>query len=370
MKRQIFHAILATSVICAAHAMADPLGFNKIVCLTNSDTIVGVPFRMQGSPRDLMAGAPGAVEGNPDLAEITLQSVNLTPGSLDRHYLKFDGGPRDGRWYDITANTATSVTIDLNGDTLDGVGSGNPVTITEYWTLDTLFPPDQATTSWTENPENPGEMIQNGHAIVASPNAFTRRTELFVPNLTAEGINLAPSATYYITGGVWKKFGDNSKPDFGETILYPDNYFTIRHALSVAHHTIYRTHGEVMMDNFTVFLASRASGKQDNFIGIPRPVPVKLKDLGLNDDAVFAVSSSVFVRSDELFVFDNETAIRNRAPSATYYRLSNGWRKFGESAIDHDETTIQAGVGFFIRKSATTSGETAIWQNSLILSQE
>lgn len=370
MTRQIFHAIIAACVVCAAHAMPNPLGFNKIVCLRNSDTIVGIPFRTQGSPRALMAGAPGAVAENPDLAEISLQSITLAPGTLDRHYLKFDGGPRDGRWYDITANTATSVTIDLNGDTLDGVGDGNPVIITEYWTLDTLFPPAQATTSWTENPENPGEMIQNGHAIVAWPNGLTRRTELFVPNLTAEGINLAPSATYYITGGVWKKFGDNSQPDFGETILYPDNYFTIRHPLSVTHHTIFRSHGEVMIDNFTVFLSSRASGKQDNFIGIPRPVPVKLKDLGLNDDAVFAVSPSVLMRRDELFVFDNETAIRNKAPSATYYRLASGWRRFGESTINQDETTIQAGTGFFIRKAATPAGGTAIWQNPLVLSQE
>ncbi|MFN2427032.1 MAG: 30S ribosomal protein S17, partial [Candidatus Binatia bacterium] len=45
---------------------------------------------------------------------------------------------------------------------------GDRVVIAEYWTLDTLFPPAQATTGWTENTENPGEYIQNGHAVVAS----------------------------------------------------------------------------------------------------------------------------------------------------------------------------------------------------------
>lgn len=366
MKRQIFHAILATSVICAAHAMADPLGFNKIVCLTNSDTIVGVPFRMQGSPRDLMAGAPGAVEGNPDLAEITLQSVNLTPGSLDRHYLKFDGGPRDGRWYDITANSATSVTIDLNGDNLDGVGSGNPVTITEYWTLDTLFPPDQATTSWTENPENPGEMIQNGHAIRASTGtlAFERRTLVLLKNSNGEGINRAASAPFYIVNNQWRDA--ESDTNLGDTILYPDSNFTIRHPSSVLHPTTFRSWGEVDTSSHVLPLYTSTSGQRDILIGLPRPIDLTLSELNLWESGAFvqSVGSLAFERRDLLLVFNNEQQSINKSVQHVYYHNGINWLEAGADQAIRDDALIPAGSGFIVRKYPNVSGETAFWNNT------
>ncbi len=353
--------VLALLPLAAQVVTTEPVGFNKVTCLANSDTIVGVPLRVQGSITTKLAAVPTL---NGELATLSLASSALP--AFSKHYLKFIGGTRDGRWYDITANTATSVTIDLNGDNLNGVISGDSVLIAEYWTLNSLFPPAGATTSWTETPVGSGNWVPNGHAIVPWPNGLNRRTEVLLPNITAQGINIASAGTYYITGGVWKKFGDTSKPNFGDTILYPDNYFSLRHPSTVAHNTIFRSLGEVENKNFTIFLSTRTTGKQDNFIGLPRPTPIKLKHLGLNDDAVFVASASALNRKDELLVFDNETAIRNKAPTVTYYRLSTGWRKFGDASTNQDDTTIPAGAGFIIRKSIS-DGSSDVWQNPLIL---
>ncbi|MFU8849280.1 MAG: TIGR02597 family protein, partial [Opitutales bacterium] len=170
--------------------MTDPIGVNKITCPVNSDTIVGIPFRKEGSRSTVTSASPINVVGEPDLKEIPLSALTLEAGSLTQHYLKFDSGSRDGRWYDITANTATSVTIDLNGDTLDGVTTGDRVTIAEYWTLNTLFPPANAT----------GDPTTTGHAVVGSngTGSRNRKTEILYPDLLGLGINRAAPSQYYI----------------------------------------------------------------------------------------------------------------------------------------------------------------------------
>ena len=341
--------LLATLPLAGQGVSTEPVGFNKVTCLANSDTIVGVPLRIQGSLNTKLSAAPSATTGN---STLTLAHNSLP--TLTKHYLKFNSGAADGRWYDITANTADSVTINLNGDILPAAVSGDSVLIAEYWTLNTLFPPSLATT----------EPSTTGHAIIAS-SALNRKTELLLPNLTGVGTNLAPNQTYYILNAnpkVWKKFSDNSRPDFGDTILYPDTYFVVRHNRGVSQPTVYRSLGEVETANFTIFLSTRTDGRQDNYIAIPRPLPVKLSELGL--DTLAFKNSTALKTQDELLVFDNESAVRNKAPSATYFILSTGWRKFGDGSTNHDNSTIPAGAGFLIRKVPSIDGASVPWKNT------
>ena len=367
MKPYLFICLLSVASVGTAYAETstmNPIGFNKVVCLTNSDTIVGVPFRMQGSMRDLVAGSPAAVPGEPDLMEIPLQALNLSPDSLDTHYLMFDGGTRDGRWYDITANTATSVTIDLNGDDLDGVGNGNPVIITEYWTLDTLFPPDQATTSWTADPES-GEMIQNGHAIVASSNTSlrTRRTQVYISDSVSDGINFSAVETFYITNGQWYDARNNQPLDL-DFVLMPDQYFTISHPATVSAPTVYRSAGEVASSDFTIPLRAITTGAQDNYVAIPRPIDLRLDQLNLYESGAFVASSSTSLRNrkDELLVFDNEVALRNRSASAIFYHNGVTWLNAANHNVASDYV-IPAAAGFVIRKARVNVRSTSFWQN-------
>jgi len=349
--------------------MTPPIGVNKVTCLANSDTIVGIPFRKEGSRSTLTTGDPIAVTEEPDLREIPLQSLTLEAGSLVQHYLKFDGGTRDGRWYDITANTASSVTIDLNGDNLTGVVTGDRVVITEYWTLDTLFPPAQATTAWTEDPQNAGVFIPNGHAIVASTSPFPsgRRTEMLFPNYQESGINLAAAGTYYIYNGGWRKQGEPVSADFGSSFLVPDYYIVLRHPSGISHETIFRANGEVTMGNHSIPLSTRIDGKQDNLIGLTRAVNITLNELSLGGTQAFLSSTTPFPagRRDELLVFNNEVADRNKAASATYYYYNGAWRMQGQPiSTDFGGDEIKAAFGFIIRKYQDANGETVFWNNT------
>ena len=350
--------ILATALPSGAQSVvSEPIGFNKVTCLANSDTIVGVPLRKEGSRTTKLSGAP---TGTGDAITLPV-TATLTAGELTKHYVKFTSGTKDGFWYDISSNATDSITIDLNGDPLTGVVSGDSVLIAEYWTLESLFPAAQATTSWAETPSGSGNWTASGHAIVRSDNAITRKTELLVPNYSGTGINLSSSNVFYLLSAGWKKVGSGTSPQDG-FILFPDGYVIIRHNASAAHGTVFRSVGEVETGNLAIPISTKIGSKQDTMIGLPRPIPVKLSHLGL-DTTVFRNSPNAINRTDELLVFDNEQALKNKSAAAVYYRLSAGWRKIGAGSVDQGDAEIPSGVGFIIRKAATVDGATVFWLN-------
>jgi uncharacterized protein (TIGR02597 family) len=238
------------------------------------------------------------------------------------------------------------------------VAGDQAVLIAEYWTLDTLFPPAQATT----------DPATTGHAIVASTSGLAsgRRTELLLPSLTGVGTNLAASATFFIFNNAWRRQGQAINSQFGGQVLYPDTLFTIRHPLAVTSPTTFRCVGDVELRNFTIPLRSRTDGRQDNFVALIRPVNVALDDLNLAGSNAFISSTSAIAsgRRDELLVFNNAAALRNKAASATYFHFNGAWRKQGQAAtLDFGRDEIPAGAGFLIRKFQTTTGETVFWTN-------
>lgn len=360
---------LAAVSLSAQEITTDPLGFNKVTCLNNSDTIVGVPFRKEGSQQTKLSGAPTGIG---DAFTLPV-AATLTAGQFSKHYVKFLGGAKDGFWYDVTSNTTNSITIDLNGDSLSGVVSGDPVIIAEYWTLDTLFPPVASagvtgpTTSWTETPPGSGIWVQNGHAIVSSASASqtTRMSEILLPNTIGTGTDRISQNIYYITGNIWRKSGVAG--NFGSTVIYPDTFFTLRHRSLVIRPTVFRSIGEVEVKDFIVPLATNVlitgSEKRDTYVGILRPIPTRLDELNLIASGAFATSAttSQTTRRDELLLYANETQLINKIPSAIYYHTGGNWRKTGTSVIQN-ATEIPAGAGFVIRKYPTVGSTTSNWR--------
>lgn len=361
--------LAAATQLMAQSVTSEPIGFNKVTCLNNSDTIVGVPFRSQGSRNSKLAAAPVV---NGDVATLTLTATNLPLWPGHSRYVKFNSGTKEGRYYDITSNTDTTITLDLNGDTLGDATTGDALVIAEYWTLGTLFPASGATTAWTETPAASGNWVQNGHAVVSS-NSYSllaRRTEILLPNLTTAGINLTPASVHFISGTTTKtwteaKTGGSFVPS-GSTILNPDTYFIIRHAAAVARPTTFRSVGEVEAGSVSIPLATSTSVKWDNQVAIPRPLPVKLSELGLAGTSAFVSSNSIslLARRDELFVFDNLVALKNRTPSAVYFVIGGNWQKMVNNLpVVANDDVIQAGHGLIIRKYKSTTGQTVFWDN-------
>jgi uncharacterized protein (TIGR02597 family) len=145
-----------------------------------------------------------------------------------------------------------------------------------------------------------------------------------------------------------------------DQILLPDVYFIVRHNTSTG--TVFTAQGCVPDAKLAAPLFAIPSGKQDNYLALARPAAVTLDESGLIESGAFSPSPSAFIRTDELFVFDNTTTNKNKTAAATYYYQGNAWRKFGDLVGTWDDEPVFApGTGFVIRKAAGTSTN---WINS------
>ena len=341
-------------------AYTTPVGYVTTECKANSDTIVGVPLRQS-------AAFAGTITVNPNInnpSGFALLSLSGTPNLsvnafVNTHYVKFTitsptPAAGDGQWFIITANTADTITVDLNGGTINAV-AGAGIEVIKFWTLGELFDPAVSTTIATTT----------GNAIVSStsPNAFGRRTTLLIPNYLGTGINLSSAYSYYILDSAkqWRTQGD-ATTNMGSFVLWPDSYFIIRHASSVTASTRYTVSGQVELGDFHIQLNTLNSGAQDNFIALPRPVDLTLASLNLGGTDAFMLSESTnaFGRRDQLFVFDNSAVGINKSSSATYFYHGGMWKKAGDGNVNHNNDVISAGAGIRIRKYQTNTG-TASW---------
>jgi len=233
------------------------------------------------------------------------------------------------------------------------VTNGTRLSVVPYWTLATAFP--------------------EGRGVHRS-SAFTRRTQILIPDYVNSGINLAPLATYYFLtnatfpNGIWQKVNDGLT-NKNDDILLPDLFFTVRHL--IAEPTVFTARGSVPVSNLATPLVANASGRQDNFVALARPAVVTLDQSALFESGAF-VASSFFTRKDELLVFDNTQTNRNKAPSATYYyrgdlsrwlRVNDAQGTYGTNNMGNQAVFVP-GNGFIIRKSAVTpAGALSSWIN-------
>lgn len=320
------------------------VGMNRLVCPANSDTLVSVPFMKAPLKATGKLGTSPAVSGNS--ATLTpAQTPSWSPDELsNNYYLRFTSGELAGRWYDISGNQASLLTIDLNGENVTGLSVGDSFVIVEYWTLDSLFPPGNQTTFHVSE----GTMT------------YQQESKILIPNTSDSGIDLAAKAVYFLTEEGWKK-SSPGYPASGGTILPPGQPFIVRHPAGVAA-TEFAPFGEVLKSRDAVWLARSQAAPQDNSVALFRPLDVALESSGLVDSA-FEPSTSDEIRKDELLVFDNNTVGFNKPPSTIYYKIGDNWyREDAESSTQASSADLKASGGMIIRK-AKGSDNSTIWNN-------
>lgn len=332
----------------AQSAETPPVGFNVVECLPQSDTYCGVPFVrpavFQGVVQSVSAGS-GQLTITPERAP------DWTAGAYPTlYFVRLTSGVKAGMYYQVAANTTGDVTVDLAGDAAAGVQPGDTFRIHPFWTLATLFPPATQST------------VVPATGFLANQ----RRTELLMPDVLGSGINLAPTAKYYIYNGNWRK-AVSGNPIADDEILYPDSYFIVRHGSSLIEgSTFFVPSGTVELNPLTTPLATRASGSQDNFVVTGRPVPIKLSELDLVSSGAFVSSTSTLAngRRDSLLVFDNASAVLNKAPAAVYYYYGGNWRKSVSGNPVADDDVLLPSHGLIIRKYQTGTDSTQYWTHS------
>ncbi len=346
--------VLGLAALLAARGFAasvgqEPLGFLKISCPGSSDTIVSLPLNR---PTVFVGAATAATVTANAVATLTFSGSPFTAsaykyaaGTQSNTYFAFiAGGAKEGSYYTIVANTANTLTIDLNGDSIAAIASAVTVKIIPYWTLGTVFP--------------------GGSGVTAS-DGFTAATQVLLPDTTGVGTNLAAAAIYYYASasGSWVKSG--SAGSANDTVLYPDTYFTVRNNTAAA--TSFTLAGAVAVHKLAVPLATSSSTRQDNPVAIARPVSVTLDASGLVSSGAFTASSG-FAVGDQLYVFDNTAAQLRKAASRIYTYANGAWRRSGVSGDSGADSIFTPGAGVLIRKAKTSLGSSATWIDPLPIS--
>ena len=249
--------------------------------------------------------------------------------------------PNEGRIYTVTANDASSLTLNLNGDSIASLQPNTNISIAPYWTINTVFPSSDV-----------------GVSFVASPSAGAKKTQILIPDYITQGVNLAPNVIYFYYNNAWRKVGQNVAVDYGDNVLIQNGYFIVKNPLGTSATSICNQ-GVVHLKKRAIALVTEVATSQDNFISMNRPVDVTLNNSGLFESGAFLPSPSTAVRTDQLYVFDNTQLTFNKSASAIYYYYNGGWRKVGGNvAQDFGTDTIPSGAGVIVRKKSTSDGAT------------
>ncbi len=356
-------AILST-IISAAPALSqtattDPAGFITVDAQGNSDSYTFIPFKR--TPE--YAGAvltPGGVAGN----VVTMAGTpNFTANGFvyagaaqpKTYYVLFTSGPKLGMYYTVTANGTNTLTLDPAGDDISGV-SGATLNVIPYDTLGSIFP--------------------GGQGVNGSPDHSTRVSEVLISNTSSVGTNLAAAKTYYYFTGAsgpgpgWRKLGSLADRNIAvnDDILYPDVPFRIRNNSGVATSLTYM--GTVHMGSLSTPLGNLSpTSDQDNAVSLPIASDLTLSQTKLFESGAFVGNSSHTDLKDQLLVWDNTIAGKNKAAAVTYYYFTGtnpGWRKVGGLAdrniVVNSTVAFSSEKSVVVRKKANGIASTVIWE--------
>ena len=315
----------------------DPVGYVTTTAADGSDTFIGLSLTEAVALASSASDVTGSI--------VSTGSTLVEDAYNNTHYLLFTTGAQEGQWYEISDTTTSSV--DLGEDVAAlGATASDEFKIIKFWTL--------------------GELLPSTSGFAVSTNAFVPVAEVLLNNLTAAGVNLSSSASYFYHDGSsgflvagWYQSGTLAASN--SIALSPETYFTVRNQSGSDFDIV--VSGAVPVDVVGSTVSSETF-TQDNQLVNPYPSGLSLDDSALA--AVVNASTNVFVPGDEVVLFENTGTGLNRSSVASYFYhdgssgfLGAGWYQSG-SLTASGSVEIPAGGAFWIRKAAG-SAQVAEW---------
>jgi uncharacterized protein (TIGR02597 family) len=316
----------------------DPVGYVTTTAANGSDSFIGLSLTESVEFAASASDVTGSV--------VSTTSTLVEDAYNSTHYLLFTTGAQEGQWYEISDTTTSSVDVGVDVAAL-GAAASDEFKIIKFWTLGELFP------------------LSSGFAV--STNVFAPVAEVQLNNLTAAGVNLSSSASYFYHDGTsgflvagWYQSGTLAASN--SVALSPETYFTVRNQSGSDFDIV--VSGAVPVDVVGTTVSSETF-TQDNQLVNPYPSGLALDDSALAD--VVNVSTNVFAPGDEVVLFESTGTGINRSSVASYFYhdgtsgfLVAGWYQSGTLAPS-GSVEIPAGGAFWIRKAAASSQEIAEW---------
>lgn len=284
-------------------------------------------------------------------------SVTFTDASFETseyssgHFLLIEEGPLVGRMFTITANDATTLTLEDADDELSAADT-HQVSIVPALTLGGLFPSGLGGKSEV-NPGNP-DII------------------LFFNDNTAGVEGFFPESIYYHSpigdAPGWRRIGSPLDESRDDDALPLGQGFVVRNnsGLDVSFYLF----GEVLQAKVGIPIHSSSEGATDNLVGAPRPLSIALGELGLSGDGGIIETTTVASEvKDTVRIFLNSGSGQDKEPDSVYCLFSDGWRKVVDGVVVTSGSTfegdlIPASAALVVRKVATSQSETVYWTNS------
>lgn len=354
----IFSILTATALVgigsssTFAQVATPPVGFVSIDIPGSSDARISTPLCQASAFQGVVSGISGNTLTVSNAAFTAGQFVQSLPTQTNVYYVRVVDGASAGKWYTITANDATTLTVDSgSAQTLQdqGLQPGTDIGkfhICPHWSLGSLFP--------------------NLEGIVQSAEAFAPEgTLILFNNPDTPGTNIAPSITTMYYDGVsgfapagWYPAGNVFTAAVTYSPIAPDEHFTIRNVGGQISVTMV---GAVPTSKIATELIQR-TGAQDNFVTQPFPVPVSPAELKLFESGAFASSANAFApEGDLLLQFTPGQTGFDLTPPNTYMYYDGvsgfapaGWYPAGNvftPAVTSNKI-FQPGEALVIRKAA------------------
>lgn len=337
-------------------ATTDPVGFMTIPTPTNNDTIIAAPLTK-----------PPVFQGAVSSRSNFVITVSPSPGfgnlAATPHYVQPVTGSQAGFIFDVLTNDSNSITLVDNGVTPSGLDPSNTFKVVPYWTIGEIFPATDQNVSFTPS----------------GTTGLNRRTQVLFPNVVGTGPNRAPSATLFFATNAadptnpavsyWRSTATGATNQNSTPIL-PDSYFIVRNPTNAATNLAVTIAGNVNTGAAAVQLDSVAGTNNDNYVSLGRPTDITLNDLGLIQSGAFLQSLNTLGtgRRDLLFVISNSIPGINKAPSVTYYYVTNsGWKSTATGTNDVGTNVITAAIGYTVRKVSNNTPGTQFWTNNITI---
>jgi uncharacterized protein (TIGR02597 family) len=302
-------SLLMAGTLSAAEVVSAPVGFLQITFPPAINTSFSVPLQKNPS-----AVGPVTARGT---STVTDSNASWTSGQFasasNPYFLKLVSGVSSGRYFLITANTASQITVDTRGLTLSSVVTVNDrYQIIAAPTLGRLF----GTTSvpFLKNASKSGAdyiQIWNGTAWIS----------------------------YWHNGTQWTTSGTIASQN--NVILYPDESILVYRRGTTP--LTFAIAGEASM----IAEQTEIAGPGNTSAANRYPVDVKLKNLGL---LVLPNWISAIAKADA-----DQIQIREGSNWVSYWHTGTQWKKGGTSAVQ-DDATVKAGAGYIILRKSSSVG--------------
>jgi uncharacterized protein (TIGR02597 family) len=328
----IIFALFAFASLASAQSVTTvPVGFNTsavpaaIDANTPSSTVISVPFYQ---PADF-TGAVASVDSSNQLS-ISGASFTPSPGAGDLvtvpHLARLKTGASVGRFFIVTANTATQLTLD---------------TATAGYTLTTGAP------NTTQAQVVAGDSVE----ILPANTLASLFGSATVPFQTGASANAADNVylfngtgwdVYYNNGTNWKKSG--SLANQNNTIVLPDKgMFILRRAAAPLNLTFLGT--VPSSSERTDFTGPASTFKANRF-----PVDTTLLGMGLQGLPNWLAGASASA-ADNVYLWSG-------TGWNVYYYNGTNWKKSG-SLTNQNTTPIPLGTAMFVVRQSTAAGSTS-----------